>query len=145
MLCERCGTDNPEGVVVCVQCYYAVGVPYDVTMKGRKPKGNGKAPAWATEMGLNEIEVRQVTAKLGDAATGAVIAYWFASGDEAAETQKALQDTIGQDIQAQKTKVAIFSLQGRSALFVAGKVSDPDTVRMVCDSFSGQPAAGAAK
>lgn len=138
--CERCGTDNPEGRVVCIQCYYAVGIPYSVTLKGKKPKGDGKVPAWATQMGLNDLEWRQVAGRLGEAAKGEVIAYWFASSEDAAETEKALQDTIGQDLKAQKAKVAIVKIQDRAALFVAGKVSDPDTVRMVCDSFNGQPA-----
>ncbi|HEX3000586.1 MAG TPA: hypothetical protein VHR86_10175 [Armatimonadota bacterium] len=141
--CERCGFENPEGTVVCVQCYYAVGVPYQANAKGGK-KGNQKMPAWATEMGLNEYEVRQVLSQLGDTAKGDILAYWFAKPEDAAETQKALADTIGKDIQDKKAKVGVFSVQGRNALFVAGKISDTDTVRMVCDSFSGESALGKA-
>lgn len=146
MLCQRCGTENPEGIVVCVQCYFAVGVPYASSAsaaKGRK-KANGKTPAWATEMGLTEIELRQVTTQLGDATNGDLFAYWFASREDAAETQKALADTIGKEIKDRKAKVGIFSVQGRTALFVAGKIEDRETVRMVCESFNGEAALTAA-
>ncbi len=139
MLCERCGTENPENVVVCLQCYYAVGIPYNAGTKGGK-KSAGKMPPWAVEMGLNEPEARQVVSQMADVLRGDVIAYWFPTRDDATETQKGLADTIGKEIQAKKVKVGVFSLQGRTALFVAGKIGDPDMVRMVCDSFNGQAA-----
>jgi hypothetical protein len=139
VLCERCGTDNPEGVVVCIECYWAVGVPY--TARGAsKKKDNGKAPAWAAQMGLTDVELRQVSSRLGSAAKGPLMAYWFPSYQDAQETEKALADTIGNDIKSRKARVFVFNLQGRAALFIAGKVEDPATVQMVCDSFNGQPA-----
>lgn len=140
MLCERCGTDNPEGTVVCVHCYYAVGIPYNVgNIKGGK-KGGKEPPAWAATLGLNAIQTRQISTQFGNLVKGPVAGYWFASSEDAAETQKALADTIGAEIKAKKVKIATADVEGRTALLVAGKIEDAQMLQMVCESFNGQSA-----
>lgn len=140
MLCERCGTDNPDGSVVCIQCYWALGVPYTAaSVKGGKKKAPKDAPAWAAQMGLTEAEVRQVLTQIGDAGKDGLVAYWFNSREDATEAEKALGDTIGGDIKAKKVKLAVANVQGRTALFIAGK-ADAQTVQMACEAFGGQQA-----
>jgi len=140
VLCNRCGTENPEGTIVCIQCYYAVGAPYQAAaVKGSK-KSAGKTPAWATDIGLNDVQYRQVSSQLGDLIKGPVTAYWFATQEDAAETQKALADTVGAEIKAKKVKIATAAIEGRTALFIAGKIADPQMLQMVCESFNGRMA-----
>lgn len=140
VLCERCGTDNPEGTIVCVQCYYAVGIPYNVgSGKGGK-KSSKEPPAWAVTLGLNDIQTRQICAQLGNLAQESVTGYSFASHDDATETQKALADTIGAEMAAKKVKLATAEVDGRTVLLIAGKVEDPQMLQMVCESFNGQVA-----
>ena len=143
MICERCGTDNQEGTIVCIECYWALGVPYTSTSaKGGKSKGAKGAPAWATQMGLSEIELRQVMSQIGDAGKAGIMAYWFATREDDTEAQKALGDTIGADIKAKKVRLALAKVGDRTALFVAGK-ADAQTVQMACEAFNGQSALSA--
>ena len=52
----------------------------------------------------------------------------------------AAPDVLTAEIAAKKVKLATAEVNGRTVLFIAGKVEDPQMLQMVCESFNGQVA-----